>query len=666
MSVARANQVLASTVKGQCAIGDCVYEDDGGAPEKLGPGGIPASFWVNVNDAKLGPAGQLPGDIGNPLAVLSPVRAVTSWTGFNPFYESNWSIGKDGWVDVRCTAVGGVTVGGKSDCLQVTVDSTGGAQFLQKNSVTQAGEGAPYFEHRASVYIPSTNVGIDGVQLGLGALTQNFEGLAPDQWHELSIKGKNTNPAQTKVQIYFLDGSSTSVPVGDVVYIEYADTLLNQNYTVELQRDGDDAISGFAETELTDGTAEAWASAGGGSEDAFVRIQYDQTGNGNHSVQTDKAKMSKAISAGTLITNDNGIPTTEYDSSGPSTSPLPGLELLTNLDFYAVLKPSGTQYFLPNPSSTSGFGFIAHDGSSDTSLTASYGTPSLYVNGVSFAGSTRGDVWDEQNTHCICVHENAHTQLWSDVQISDGGYSDAWDYEGQIDCIIAYDSDQSANRTKIEGALADLFGISMEAPVESLPCRITGLEPTSGLGGAVLRPGAGPNGNDEIGAKDTTTVPRLFWDHSEMPSDAPFHIFCVGRCTNLGSTSADWRIMTSASGFDWRLAAKEGIGSHGLGVFITPDLFSASFSPGITHHIYELVVRPNGETLEHLLDNISRITTTAQATVVGGVGIILGGDISDNDRCAWSEAVVYPKALSASERTAAYNEIAARWGLPTI
>lgn len=53
-----------------------------------------------------------------------------------------------------------------------------------------------------------------------------------------------------------------------------------------------------------------------GSDDAFVTIWYDQTGNGNNLIQTNNVYQPKIATAGTIIVGDNGLPIIDFLPAG--------------------------------------------------------------------------------------------------------------------------------------------------------------------------------------------------------------------------------------------------------------------------------------------------------------------------------------------------------------
>lgn len=64
----------------------------------------------------------------------------------------------------------------------------------------------------------------------------------------------------------------------------YSLRLLTTSYTgdvINVRRSGDNTNQGFTADEITDGTLASWVSAGGGTEDGFVEILYDQIGSAN-------------------------------------------------------------------------------------------------------------------------------------------------------------------------------------------------------------------------------------------------------------------------------------------------------------------------------------------------------------------------------------------------
>ena len=103
----------------------------------------------------------------------------------------------------------------------------------------------------------------------------------------------------------------------DVVYAYSIRDLYGTNSDViRVIRSSDSAVSGFTETEITDGTLEDWVTVEGAQPTAngVVDIWYDQTGNGYNVTQLTESNCPTIVSSGSLLTL-NGSPYLEFNST---------------------------------------------------------------------------------------------------------------------------------------------------------------------------------------------------------------------------------------------------------------------------------------------------------------------------------------------------------------
>ena len=92
----------------------------------------------------------------------------------------------------------------------------------------------------------------------------------------------------------------------------YSLRYLSSSYTddvILVRRSSDDAEEGFTPTEITNGTLEGFCGAG----DGFVKICYDQSGNGYNLNQFTNANQPKIVSSGDIIL-ENGNPVFDFQS----------------------------------------------------------------------------------------------------------------------------------------------------------------------------------------------------------------------------------------------------------------------------------------------------------------------------------------------------------------
>jgi len=230
---------------------------------------------------------------------------------------------------------------------------------------------------------------------------------------------------------------------------------------VRVRRDSNNAEQDFTATEVSDGTLATWVGTG---NNGFVTTWYDQSGNGGHATQTSTTLQPQIVSSGALITK-TGKPVVSY-SGGLKFLTLSINSLLLNrarVDAYIVKDTSDTEYILFN-GATSAFSYVASAGNSSTTLINGYGTPTLYANGTQFTGSTRADIYTFLNGYKVEVHQNASTvpfggTSWGYFDIGSYERSTGIVYEGTIQELIFYTSDQSAKRSLIEANINAHYSI---------------------------------------------------------------------------------------------------------------------------------------------------------------------------------------------------------------
>ena len=114
--------------------------------------------------------------------------------------------------------------------------------------------------------------------------------------------------------------------------------------------------------------------------------------------------------------------------------------------------------------STSAYGFVGTSGSSGTVLTANWGTPSLYVNGTEFTGTTRGDVWTAFTNSPAVVRQQdilASSSAFNGLRIGYAGAAFNLSQGSQVAEIIVVDSPTAQQISDTETYLADKWGITL-------------------------------------------------------------------------------------------------------------------------------------------------------------------------------------------------------------
>jgi hypothetical protein len=236
---------------------------------------------------------------------------------------------------------------------------------------------------------------------------------------------------------------------------------------VQVRRSGDSAEDTFSATEVGDGTLAAWVTAGGGTEDGFVKTWYDQSGNGNDASQATAASQPQIVASGAVIqTNSN--PAIKFDADY-LTHPLPtnagysvshGLFALTNVNTsnaYSLTFSAGNNAdasngicMLTNATGTAGQNWGTYAGTSRTANTSlADGQQRLLV--MLRGSSGDGAFYLDGASDGTYVSTSGATQRAV-------GHPNTKD---NIQEVIFYASDQSSNRTGIESNIASHYGITL-------------------------------------------------------------------------------------------------------------------------------------------------------------------------------------------------------------
>jgi hypothetical protein len=231
---------------------------------------------------------------------------------------------------------------------------------------------------------------------------------------------------------------------------------------VRVRRGSDNAEKDFSAAEVSDGTLVAWVGAG---NDGFVETWYDQSGNGNDAVQAVAGSQPKIVDAGTYlgkldfdgvsnllsgpdIALGDGSKSAFVVSKPDSIGPSPTVNLRassTTGGAYAItpevaVRCAGVTWISSSPASTSENSLISAIYTSGNLHTGQ----SVYLNGASVTrtSGTDGTLVDSSGSLFIGA-TNATTS----------------EFDGSINEIIIYDSDQSANREAIENNINNQYDI---------------------------------------------------------------------------------------------------------------------------------------------------------------------------------------------------------------
>jgi|11BtaG_2_1085332.scaffolds.fasta_scaffold09938_2 hypothetical protein len=279
---------------------------------------------------------------------------------------------------------------------------------------------------------------------------------------------------------------------GDLVEAAAAYSLrnLSASYTgsvVEVRRSSDDAEDSFTAAEVADGTLVTWVGAG---NDGFVKNWYDQSGNNNHATQGTDASQPKIVDSGSLVSGGLDFDGVD-DSLALSGS---GLDIFkdvgygqvfavatsneTGLAFGAIFRlktnTGPTRYSIGESNATNGsyrIGGRRLDSDSFDSTTAStpHGATQKVVTG--FLNYADGEAYIYQNGVNIgtdlSFQTAGNTSNTSSFGGDVGGGAGGAAFDGTIQEIIIYNSDQSDNRTAIEANIGDHYDIDLPSGVDT-------------------------------------------------------------------------------------------------------------------------------------------------------------------------------------------------------
>jgi hypothetical protein len=128
----------------------------------------------------------------------------------------------------------------------------------------------------------------------------------------------------------------------------------------------------------------------------------------------------------------------------------------STLNSFYVTSTDDDAYMIPSNPASANYGFVAQLYTS-SGIHSFYGHPSLYVNSALQSVTTREDVQTAQDGYKLIHHESGNTSSWTAVNF--GRYSSGWVFDGKLQEMIFFNTDQSANRTGIENNINDTYTI---------------------------------------------------------------------------------------------------------------------------------------------------------------------------------------------------------------
>lgn len=191
---------------------------------------------------------------------------------------------------------------------------------------------------------------------------------------------------------------------------------------VRIRRDNDNTEQDFTPAGIIDGSLESFCTG----TDGRVVKWYDQSGNGNHAVQTTASKQPILVSSGTLL-RDEGKPVIKpYDGNSEL---ILGVSALANFWGFFVVREdsvaSPASQLLSGDTTTFEYVVTAHNGETSFVTHSNAGSPLYILNNVTSLWTTRDRIHDDLvNTSLLLLVCN--TSSWSTIRtgsVYSAGYS---------------------------------------------------------------------------------------------------------------------------------------------------------------------------------------------------------------------------------------------------
>lgn len=232
------------------------------------------------------------------------------------------------------------------------------------------------------------------------------------------------------------------------------------NPVVQVRR-SDNTLEAFTASEVAAGDIEAFCGAG----DGFVRIMFNQTG-GSNAIQTTNTQQPKICSSGTLLTDGllfdgtDDFLNSQFNHGTASAQSIFVVAQTSDLTANRMLidgrdaNDDGIGMFYITASDYLRFHVDTTDVFSNTSLSAN--TEYLFAGIYGSTTSTFYENGTQTDTDGTAPSSSSSTTSY---KIGRNGYSSTAFWQGSIQEVIIYPTDESSNRTGIEGNINDHYAI---------------------------------------------------------------------------------------------------------------------------------------------------------------------------------------------------------------
>ena len=233
-------------------------------------------------------------------------------------------------------------------------------------------------------------------------------------------------------------------------------------------RKGTSTLASFTASQVFDGTLETWAAGG----DAFVRIWFDQSGNGETAVNTTITDQPQIVSSGTLDPKGlsfNG--TSQYLDCGFAAGSATGQSMMvvaqtSDLAANRILvdgrdanDDGSALFFLGGVDDTMRFSVDLNGTSSGADVFTSALSANTEYLFSGFFGDGDNTVFLDGTQADTDPNAPATINTTTNYFIGRAAFSSVAFWQGSIQEVIIYPDDQSANQAGIDGNITTHYGI---------------------------------------------------------------------------------------------------------------------------------------------------------------------------------------------------------------
>tara|TARA_R110000782_G_scaffold86510_4_gene167699 strand:+ start:382 stop:1170 length:789 start_codon:yes stop_codon:yes gene_type:complete len=233
--------------------------------------------------------------------------------------------------------------------------------------------------------------------------------------------------------------------------LRYLSASFVGNNVILVRRSSDNAEQGFAPYEMTNGTLTSFVGAG----DGFVKTWYDQSGNGNNATQSTTSAQPKIIASGVIELN-NGRPCSKFDGVNDTL-------IFSQENVYS-------SFSVENAVLTGGFGTLGNTSNSNIIGDLNSTAARIRLNNTNYDFNVTNP---ENSLSVLNRSVNNYSMFVNSVASSNNPRSLSFDmtlnammnrsntffYEGCLQEVILYPTDQNSNIAAIQTNINDYYSI---------------------------------------------------------------------------------------------------------------------------------------------------------------------------------------------------------------